>query len=288
MAAPSLPERLVVLAIENGPIEPGLFVVCALLAIVLVLLAAYRPPLPQWMVFALLPWIVAGALLDVVSMSADYPTYLEPLVSTPGVYLAAVCVPGLAWVTMLNVAVTRRGLPPYHAYLGTMGLGVVVVLLPVLAVVRGGVGLEPLVVLAAIPLIAVLAAGLVSLGIGLWSPDFVQYTPIIGGSAVFGAMVNGIATIVAVAAGGVGGHTLVSASVAYVVVYYLPNGVFGMDGLQLWATLLVALYAFLGVVVASQPARFEAARPRAVYAIQGVVAVLWFGVGFDRLLQVVA
>lgn len=283
----AVPPTIAALPIELTQFPPSLALLLLLTAAVVALIYAYHPPLPQTMAFAFLPWVVTGSLLHVLAVDGQYPAYLVPLFTVPGAYVTAVFIPGVVWSAMLNLSVSGRTLPPYHHYIGAMGAGVVVVLWTVLLVDAGLAGLQRMLLLVVVPLAALLAAGLVSLSMGLWSPDFIVETPIIGGFVVFAALVNAAATALGVVVLGDAGHTVLSATALDLVVDHAPGGLWMIDVAHLWVSLFVLANALLGVAVAAGLARYADAHPRAVHAALGVLGVAWFGLGFNRLLVVV-
>lgn len=268
-------------------VTPSFVVLLLLTGIVLSLLYAYQPPLPQTMAFAFVPWIVTASFLDVLATDGQYSSYLEPLFTVPGAYLVAVVIPGFVWIAMLNGSVSKRALPAYHHYIGTMGLGALAILGAALIVHVGTADLSRMLVLVVVPLTALLAAGLISLTIGLWSPDFVEYTAFAGGFALFGALVNGIATTTSVAAKGATAHTAFSTIVRDVVAVSVPNGVAGFGVTQLWVWVFLLANVAIGIHVATQLAPYADKSPRAVNAMLGIVGVVGFTLGFNQLLVVV-
>lgn len=283
---PSLVKPLA-LPVDAVPVSPSLVVLVLLTGVVIAMIYAYQPPIPQSMVFAFLPWMVTGSILGVLAADGQYPSYLLPIFTEPGVYLVAIFVPGLAWVAMLNLSVSRRVLPAYHHYIGTMGTGAMAILWAVLILHVGTSGLARLLVLVMVPVVALLATGLISLSIGFWSPDFVDYTWIVGGFAVFGALVNGIATTTNVAVKGASAHTPFSATVRDAVVILAPGGVVGVDATHLWVWLFLLANLAIGIHVATQLAPYADTSPRAVNAMIGSVGVVGFTLGFNRLLLLV-
>lgn len=275
------------LPIDAVGITPSLVLLVLLTGVVLAMVYAYQPPLPQTMAFAFLPWAVTGVLLSALADGGGYPSYVEPLVAGPGAYLLATFVPGLAWVAMLNLSVSRRELPAYHHYIGTMGTGAMAILWAALLLHVEASHLSWLLVVVVVPVVSLLAAGLISLSIGLWSPDFVDYTAIVGGFAVFGALVNGISTTTTVAVAGPAGHTVFSATVRDVVAAAAPGGVAGVDVTHLWVWLFLVANVAIGVHVATRLAPYADSSPRAVNAMLGLVGVVGFTLGFDRLLWLV-
>ena len=266
---------------------PSLVVLALATFVVLALIYAHQPPLPQAMVFAFIPWLVAGAILDVVVTGAGYPGYLVPLLTGPGAYLTAVFLPGLAWAAMLDFSGSRRALPAYHHYVGTMGAGAMVILWAAMLLQVDATDLSRLLLLLIVPVVALLATGLISLTIGLWSPDFLDYTAAVGAFVVFGTLLNGIATATRVAATGATGHTTFSANVRAIVAALAPAGVAGVDLAHLWVPVFLLANVAIGIHVVTRLAPYADESPRAVNAMLGAVGVLAFGLGFDRLLLLV-
>jgi len=268
-------------------ISPALVVLLLLTAIVVAVIYAYQPPLPQTMAVAFVPWIVTGAILSVVAAHGQYPTYLEPVFTEPGAYITAMFVPGVVWAAMLNLSVSRRALPAYHQYIGTMGVGAMAILWAALIIEVGSSRLTMMLVLVVVPVMALLATGLIALSIGFWSPDFVDYAAITGGFAVFGALVNGIATATNFAVLGDGAHTAFSSAVRGIVLAVAPGGVVGVDATHLWVWLFLVANVAIGVHVATRLAPYAETSPRAVNAMLGFVGAVGFALGFDRLLVLV-
>lgn len=268
-------------------LSPTLVVLLLLTGAVFAVVYAYRPPIPQTAVFAFVPWIVAGAVLPLLATEGQYPAYLRPVVTEPGAYLIAVFLPGLAWVGILNLSVARRELPAYHHYIGAMGVGAMAILWTVLLLQTGTGLLSRLAVLIVVPNVALVATGLVSLSIWFWSPDFVDYTPVIGGFVLFGTLVHGIATALTVAVMGPAVHTPFSATVRDIVAVSAPEGVAGVDPTFLWVWLFLVANVAVGVHVATHLAHFAEESPRAVNAMLGIAGIAGFALGFDRLLLLV-
>lgn len=268
-------------------LPPTLVVLVLLTGAVFALIYAYQPPIPQTAVFAFVPWIVAGALLPVLATDGRYPDYFLPLVRAPGAYLIAVFLPGLAWVAMLNLSVSRRGLPAYHHYVGAMGTGAMAILWCVLLLQSGTDILSRLAVLVVVPNVALFATGLISLSIWFWSPDFADYTPVVGGFVLFGVLVYGIATTLAIAIEGAAAHTLFSATVRDVVAVTAPGGLAGVDVSHLWVWVFLLANAAIGIHVATQLAPYADESPHAVNTMLGIVGLAGFALGIDRLLLLV-
>lgn len=272
---------------DAAGIPPSLALLFLLTCVVVAVIYAYQPPLPQTIVFAFVPWIVTGSILDVLAGAGQYPAYLLPLFTGPGAYLTAIFVPGLAWVAMLNLAVSRRELPAYHHYIGAMGIGAMAILWSAMILHLGSSHLTRMLVLVVVPLVALLATGVVSLSIGFWSPDFLDYTAITGGFAVFGALVHGIATTTNVAVNGAAAHTVFSATVREIVLVGAPGGMLGVDVTHLWVWLFLVANIGVGVHVATSLAPYAESSPRTVHAMLGVVGAVGFALGFDHLLALV-
>jgi len=268
-------------------VSPALVVLVLLTAIVVAVIYAYQPPLPQTMAVAFVPWIVTGAILSVLAARGQYPPYLEPAFTEPGAYLTAIFVPALVWAAMLNLSVSKRRLPAYHHYIGTMGVGAMAILWAALILQIGSARLTMMLVLVVVPVMALLATGLIALSIGFWSPDFVDYAAITGGFAVFGALVNGIATATNFAMVGEAAHTAFSAAVQDVVLTVAPGGVAGVDATHIWVWLFLVANVAIGIHVATRLAPYAESSPRAVNAMLGFVGAVGFGLGFDRLLVLV-
>ena len=268
-------------------VSPALVVLVLLTAIVVAVIYAYQPPLPQAMAVAFVPWIVTGAILSVVAARGQYPPYLEPAVTEPGAYVTAIFVPGLVWAAMLNLSVSRRTLPAYHHYIGTMGVGAMASLWAALILQIGSARLTMMLVLVVVPVMALLATGLIALTIGFWSPDFVDYAAITGGFALFGALVNGIATTTSFAMAGESAHTAFSAAVQDVVLAIAPSGVAGVDATHVWVWLFLVANVAIGIHVVTRLAPYAESSPRAVNAMLGFVGAVGFALGFDRLLVLV-
>lgn len=268
-------------------LPPSLVLLAMLTVAVVAVIYAYQPPLPQTTVFAFLAWVVVGSLLNALAAGSQYPPALRPLVTGPGAYLTAIFVPGVVWMALLNLAVTRRGLPPYHHYLTTMGLGVVLVLGGAVLVDAGPTDVKRLLVLVAVPLIALLATGIVSFSIALWAPDFIDYTAISGAFVVFGAFVYGIGTAAGATLGGTPGYTPFPQTIRSLVQGSLPNGMAGVGVAHLWVWALLLASLAVGIPIATQLAPYADTRPRSVQVLHSLVGVVGFALGFNHLLALV-
>lgn len=269
-------------------LTPSLVVLLLLTVAMFAIVYAYQPPFPQTAAVGFLPWVVVGALLTLLGGAAAYPTYLRPLVTTPGSYLLAAFVPGLAWVAILNLSVARSAQPPFHHYLGVMGLGATAVLLGALLVDAGSAVLPGLVAVFVVFNVALLSTGLISMTIWFWSPDFVDYTQVVGGFAIFGALVHGISTAAAVAVEGGAGmaYVLVSGAVRRALELAAPGGLAGVGGTHLAVVAFLVLNVAVGIHLATQLAPYADRSPRAVNAMLGLVGIGGVAIGVNRLLVV--
>jgi uncharacterized membrane protein len=82
--------------------------VVLLLAGVAVLVYVISPPVTDWTVPALAPWIAVGATLHVMREQPIFPDVLAPLFGTPMVYLTTGAVTGVVW-SVSSVLADIRG-----------------------------------------------------------------------------------------------------------------------------------------------------------------------------------
>lgn len=266
--------------------EPALLAVTAIAAVVTLLLYAERPRVSRPTVVALMGWVVTATVLSAVAAVGDYPAALRPVVRGIGAYLTTAVIVGSVWFGHIQLARGSSGPTRLPTYLAAMGTGAGLALLGALLLLGGPVAAGDLVWLAIGPVAAAATAGVVVILLGLRYPDVVAYTGIVGGLVVFGQVLAGIATVVAVATGA-GSHTRVSWAVLDLVAATDLARVLGLGQGYLWGTGLVATRLVLatGVVLLLTP--YTHRHPDRGNLLLGLVAATGIGGGLSTLLTVV-
>ncbi|WP_255149247.1 hypothetical protein [Halorarius halobius] len=181
-------------------VDPGTVAVVgvALAAVVSVaLLAVERPPVNGATVVAALPWVVAAGLVDALAASGAYPSVLAPVVRLPTVLAATFVVAVLVWMPLQQLATLRDFDSGSGRYLAAAGMGAAVVLLVTL-LVRVGLGGRALLWLSAGPLLAAVVAAAAYVALGFLDPTTLATTRWVGYLVVFGFVLSGTVTAVAV------------------------------------------------------------------------------------------
>jgi len=269
------------------PTAPSLVGLLLFALVVAVGIYRHEPPLPQTAVWGLFPWIVAGSSLRILASVVQYPPYLRPLFATPWAYLTTIVIAGLVWLSILVFATSRREVSTAHYYIGTMGTGATVAVWIALVPHLGELSLSRILVYLVLLSVTFLASIGITISVGLWSVNVVQYAVITGGFVIFGALVRGTATVANIVINGPAAHTTVSAEVHDVAATILQYGWVNLDGTFLWTWLLLIAYVGVAILIASRVAPYASTRPRAVHTVLGIVGGVGVVTGFNDFVLVV-
>lgn len=240
----------------------------ALAAIASVVLLILEPPrVDGLMVLAAAPWVVVAGLLDALTATGAYPPIVAPVLRLPTVLATTFVVATLVWVPLKQLATLRDVDPSSARYLAAAGLGTSVVLLVTL-LLRAGLSGRGLLWLSAGPLLAAFVAGAAYVALGFLDPTTLSTTRWVGYLVVFGFVLLGTATAVAVDVyGRVGGRVTAT-------LVELASGLPTASASVGWPA--VALGVVSGCVVAAVVARASRRTPVAGYvlAVLAVAATL--------------
>lgn len=254
---------------------PGFLAVVSLAVVATFLLYTEHPQISRRAVVALVPWMVVGAGLSVLTGSVDYPSRVEPAVTGGGAHLTTYAVVCFVWFTLLQVMRRSSQQDAIPGILAAMGIGSATVILGTL-IFRGDVVIGAVFWLAVAPIAAVAVAAVVLLLIGLWYPEAAAYTGMVGGLVVFGQAMSAIATVVAVVSGP-GGHSFLSGAVLNLTVATGAAGQLGVDQQLLWAGGFVwtkLIIAILFIMALTAYTRAHQQRGNLVLGLFGAIGVV--------------
>lgn len=122
-----LPSGLVV------PDLPYLVVIGLGALLTTLLLLGFEPPVRKMHVIALLPWMAIGGIAhgfyQVPISSGLYPEWIAPLFSAPMVYITTYVLVATVWLLLILLGTATGNLDRVGLYLGSIGLGVLIVFL---------------------------------------------------------------------------------------------------------------------------------------------------------------
>jgi len=164
---------------------------------VFALLWAIQPPVTDWTLLAITPWIALGGILHALYKTpevADFPDWIRPLFGSPAVYATISIVAGVVWLgsTMQSAATGRSSDRP----LGVIGTGLVITfaVLAIYAAFEQG-ELRPLystVILFGVPILT----ALIWIVLSLTYTTTAAVTKKTGTIVIFGHVLDGVSTAV--------------------------------------------------------------------------------------------
>jgi uncharacterized membrane protein len=167
-----------------------------------VLLSVQRPALSRPLVFATLPWLATATVLQSLRAPIDYPSGVATLLGFPWGYVLLACFCALAWTMLVQLRTSERARAMVPAYLGLMGVGVLLGPVVILVIVGGTTTpLPELLSWLVTPLAALVATYVTLLALGLWLPRTAAFVGSAGGVVLFGATLDAVATGLAVSLG---------------------------------------------------------------------------------------
>ena len=173
--------------------------------LVSVLIYAVRPPMTQSITIAIVPWIIAGAILHVFYQihvgpgdGELFPEGIAPIFSAPSIYFTTFILLGLVWVLATMIVPSPDHDHQIGMYLGLTGVGVATPL-AVLVVWQGLGDLELNLILPTLGLIASLAVTfLLFILIGIWRTYVIAETRYVGALVLFAHVFDAITTAIGV------------------------------------------------------------------------------------------
>lgn len=204
------------------PAYSGLLLV--LTVVVVALLYTIRPPVTQWLVVALAPWMASGAALHTFYLLGEqfnrqiYPPVVEPFFSAPAVYLTTFVVMGAVWVVSAIVGGAMSSVTEERddvaQYLGATGVGVLITLTALL-VWQGldrQLTLDPI-----IPIVGLIGAMvltfIVYVLIGTWRTYIIAEARLVGALVLFAHLLDGVTTAIGRDVLGIGERSVLSARI---------------------------------------------------------------------------
>jgi len=254
--------------------------------LVLGLLWFVRPKLRQETVLAMTPWMIAGSAAHALFTVGAYPDQFVLLFGQQAIYFTTFILTGMVWAMMETASGFGRTSGTDAQYLTASGVGAAVVTTG--AVLLRGFGAELDEVLFAVGALlgALVVASLAFFVVSYVYSKAVIQTGLLGWLLVFGHVLDGTTTVVAVDVDG----TPVSYELGRQVVDFaatLPTyEVLGAAWLLVVLRLLLALVVVAGV--AHLLSRYLEGRESLGYAFLGLIVAFGLGPGFHHFLILMA
>ena len=219
----------------------------------LAVLYGVRPPLTQGVVLALVPWMVAGAVLHVfwqldrALVEEVVPSAVEPLFSAPAVYLGTFCLLAPVWLGATLIAPTTGRAATVARYVGAVGIGVAVTLIGFLlfqAQSPALPGLDPVAPTLGL-VVSIALTAVVYLLVGIWRTDVLVRAKYVGGLVLFAHLFDGITTAVGVELLDVGERSALPQAIMNVAAGLPTADLLG----EAWLFVLVKLLLAVAIVV---------------------------------------
>lgn len=250
--------------------------------LVLGLLYFVRPEIRQRTIVAMVPWMVAGGAMRALDTIGAYPDQFALLFDQEAVALTTWILTGMVWAMMVTATSFERSTGTDAQYLTAAGVGVTMPLLVALLFRSFGAELQAvLIAVGALVAAVVLAAVAYVLLSYVYSKAIIE-TGLLGWILVFGHVLDGTTTAVAVDVR----HIPVNYAVGRMITDYaatLPT-----EQYLGTAWLLVLIRLVLAIVVVSGVAhllsRYLKDREGLGYLLLGVVTAFGVGPGIHHLL----
>jgi len=267
--------------LPSGMVVPDLPYVVALVAFAVavgVLVYFLEPPLTQWFVVAMAPWMVVGGAFHAFYQIGTYPDWVAPVFSAPSVYLTTFVVMGIIWLVATFVGQVWKSPEATDKYLGGAGLGFAIVL--VAFVFWQSLAFEgPQFVW---PTIAFILSGLVTVGVyivlGYVQTEAVSEVGVAGAIVVLGHVMDGISTAIGVDVLGTTERSPIPEAIMEFAATLPTASVIGTGWLFVLVKILVAML-FVALF-----ADYVDENPRQGFVTLALIAGLGFGPAANNLL----
>ncbi|MHC3437858.1 DUF63 family protein [Natrialbaceae archaeon A-gly3] len=186
------------MVLPEGFVLPPWYLIVPLVLLfvgVVVILWVLEPPVTDGTIIAFAPWMMFGSTLHVLYKIGAYPSTIEPLFSSPSVYLTTAVIAGLAWI--LASFLYAAGLQPsITRVVGSSGAGFFLVFAVVTMYFGWELGtFEPF-----WPVISIVIAGIVTaiawVALSLWFTEVAAVTSLTGALVVFSQALDGVSTAI--------------------------------------------------------------------------------------------
>ena len=257
------------------PVEYALVVVLASAAVA-VGLWRRRPPVTEWTVIAVAPWMAMGGGLHVLWVLDLAPPWSLPLLASPMVYLSTAVLAGLVWL-----AATLGGdrTATIDGALGVAGATGLVAVAVVIIAVAEAPGRGSAWILLGIG-VSLLVTGVAWFGFQRLAPSAATTTGWAGAVVVFGHVFDGVTTSIGIDVFGTGEQSPIPRLIMEWAAT-LPTAEFIGAG---WLFLVVKIALAVGVVWLF--AEFVEEAPRRGYLLLALLAAVGLGPGAHNLLLV--
>lgn len=255
-------------------------------ALLTLLLYSEQPRLSRRAIVAMLPWMIVGAGLSLLTASHPYPPLIRPAITGAGAYVTTYAVVVLVWFAILQFTRGTADEGGYPTHLGAMGTGTALVVLGAVLLTSGSISGYHVFWLAVTPIAAAAVAGVVLILLGLWYTEAAAYTGIVGGLVVFGHAFSAIATTVAIV-GESGGHSVWSWAVLNLAGAVRSTGLVNLDLQLLWVWGFVSTKLLVATLVLVVMATYTHRHPERGNLVLGAVGGVGVISGTTALLGMV-
>lgn len=250
--------------------------------LVLGLLWFVRPSLRQGTVLAMIPWMVAGAATHALHTVGAYPDQFALLFGREAIYFTTFIVTGMVWAMMETASSFQRTTGTDAQYLTAAGTGAAVSTVGAVVVYGFGAELESVLVAVGALVGALAIAALSFVVLSYVYPKAVIETGVLGGVLVFGHVLDGTTTVVAVDVQGIPVNYEVGRRIVDFATTLPTYDVLGAAWLLVVIRLVLAVVVVAGI--AQLLSRYLKGRETLGYAFLGLVAAFGIGPGVHHLL----
>jgi len=254
--------------------------------LVLGLLWFVRPRLRQETVLAMTPWMIAGSAAHALFTVGAYPDQFVLLFGQEAIYLTTFILTGMVWAMMETASAFGRTTGTDAQYLTASGVGAAVITIGAVLLHGFGAELESVLFAVGALLGAVVVASLAFFVLSYAYSKGVIETGLLGWLLVFGHVLDGTTTVVAVDVNG----TPVNYELGQQIVDFaatLPTYEF-LGAAWLLVVLRLALALVVVAGVAHLLSRYLQGREAWGYAFLGLIVAFGLGPGFHHFLILMA
>lgn len=249
---------------------------------VLGLLYFVRPTVRQSTVLAMTPWILTGAATHALFTIGAYPDQFALLFGPLAIYFTTLIVTGMVWAVMVTATSFERSTGTDAQYLMAAGVGALITTVGAVLVQGFGAELEGvLFAVAALVAALVLSAAAYLLLNAVFSKAVIE-TGLLGWLLVFGHVLDGTTTAVAVDVEGIPVNYKLGRQIVDVATTLPTYDLIGAAWLLVTIRLVLALIVVAGI--AQLLSRYLHGRETFGYLFVGLVAAFGLGPGFHHLL----
>lgn len=264
---------------EGFALPPLLYLIPVLVVLVGtgILLWTLRPTVTDWVVVAIIPWMVAGAAGHTMYVVDAIPPGIEPLFGVPAVYLTMGALAGVVWlVAEVTSSTTTYHDPSLYLFLA----GLFCAIFAIIGVISWGVSEQEL--MLTWPLVGLVLAVIVT-AVGWWSltvsfPETATLSSLTGVVVIFGHVLDGISTAIGMDILDGAERSPVADAVIWIGSQLPTSGLIG----DAWVFVIVKLVLPIAVLVLFREYLDEA--PSQARILLAIIAAVGLGPGVYNLL----